>query len=501
MKSWFTRKRILLLSAAAVLTALILIILSICGTFGSGQSNGVTKYTITAEYFPAQRTLEARMTVDYVNLSGATLNEIVFLLFPNAFSSPETAPFETDYLAQAYPGGFSPGGIEVLDVTVNGKEAQPVLSDSRQQLTVPLSKALGSGRAASVSMSFTVTLPAADGRFGAIGDTVNLGNWYPVSAVNRDGKWIYSDYELIGDPFYTDIADYSVTITAPSEYVMAASAPAQKQESDGKAVWQANGRNLRDFAVFLGKNYETAARTCGGVTLTCYHQSANAQAELALDSAEAAIKLFGELYGPYPYTELNIAETSFFIGGMEYPGLMLIDKSYFENGNLHPLENVVVHETAHQWWYGGVGNDQVNEAWIDEGMATFSTMLYYQRYKKPETFRMYYKYYITNGYRFSRESARQKYESLNEVINRPLSEFEDSLIYNMLCYEKSAMMLQAVRELLGDELFFADIKELYTANVGKTVSQKDIIDIFSRNTSRPVKEFIESWLAGKVHIP
>ena len=54
---------------------------------------------------------------------------------------------------------------------------------------------------------------------------------------------------------------------------------------------------------------------------------------------------------------------------------------------------------------------------------------------------------------------------------------------------------------LGKGKVFADIKELYTANVGKTVSQKDIIDIFSRNTSRPVKEFIESWLAGKVHIP
>ena len=161
---------------------------------------------------------------------------------------------------------------------------------------------------------------------------------------------------------------------------------------------------------------------------------------------------------------------------------------------------MTVHETAHQWWYGGAGNDQINEAWIDEGLATYCTMLYYEKYKEPEDFRMYYKYYITNGYRFSRERAEEG-GNYSPVMNRPLSEFENAVVYNMLCYEKSAMMFQTIRELIGDDAFFSSLGKLYEETVGGTVTAEKVKSVFARETTKPIAEVIDGWLAGNVYLP
>ncbi len=458
------------------------------------------KYTITAEYDPQNNTLKANMELLYNNNGKKELDDIILLLFPNAFNQPNTAPFQDADLNYAYPNGFSYGGIEISNVCVNGKSAETRFSDNKQQLTVLLGDKLSYGKSVIITLDFVLTIPNASGRFGVIDQTVNLGNWYPIAAVNNDGERIFSDYTSVGDPFYSDISDYKVNITLPSSYTPAASSHLIGTINGDITTWTTQASGLRDFALSFSPNYKVHSQIFDGINVNCYYKSSLTQAEVAVKAATDAIKLFQELFGAYPYEQFNIVQTSFFIGGMEYPGLVFIDDSYFQDGNLHPLENVVVHECAHQWWYGSAGNDQINTPWIDEGLATYSTMLYYQRYKDDSTYKLYYKYYITNGYRFHRDNMNAIYGKYSQNMNIPLDRYDSDQLYNMLCYEKSAMMLQSIRELLGDDLFFANIKELYTSNVGGIITAEDFIVAFSRNTSKPVREFINSWLEDRVHI-
>ena len=464
------------------------------------KCNAVNEYRIEAKYDPESRALKGTMTLNYINRSSGSLSELMLLLPPNAFLTSDTAPFTQNDMDKAYPGGFSRGEITVENVRINGKNTEASYCENRQRMLIALPFSLKPSGRMTVTLEFDSIIPQANGRYGAWDGRVNLGNWYPTAAVYKDGGWIYTDYTSIGDPFFTENSNYDITLTLPSRYEAAASAPGEKTEAGSEASWHFYGDSMRDFALVLYDSCKKISKTEGDVTVNCYYTDSDDAADAAIECACDAIRLFGDLFGKYPYKELSIAQTNFFIGGMEYSGLVMIDDSYFISGNVHPLENVTVHETAHQWWYGGAGNDQINEAWIDEGLATYCTMLYYEKYKEPEDFRMYYKYYITNGYRFSRERAEEG-GNYSPVMNRPLSEFENAVVYNMLCYEKSAMMFQTIRELIGDDAFFSSLGKLYKEAAGGTVTAEKVKSTFARETTKPIAEVIDGWLAGNVYLP
>ncbi len=96
-----------------------------------------------------------------------------------------------------------------------------------------------------------------------------------------------------------------------------------------------------------------------------------------------ALTLYSRLFGPYPYQELDVVETPARAGGIEYPTLVVISDRLYTG---HPrLEWVVAHEVAHQWWYGMVGSDQVDEPWLDEALTQYTTLLYHEFLYGPDT--------------------------------------------------------------------------------------------------------------------
>ena len=210
------------------------------------------------------------------------------------------------------------------------------------------------------------------------------------------------------------------------------------------------------------------------------------------------MKIFNELYGEYPYPQYTVAESDFFIGGMEFPNIVFINKQFYKLQNLLTLEHVVVHETAHQWWYGIVGNNQVDEAFIDEGLAEYSTMVYYEKTKTPEDYRTYFNYYIANNYRFAMAELNQRHSDMDMSINKPVNQFEDYLAYETMVYTKTALMLDTLNQQMGDEAFFKALKSLKSEYQFKTITKDEYIAAFQAQTSMPVDKIIDSWLSGKV---
>jgi aminopeptidase N len=222
--------------------------------------------------------------------------------------------------------------------------------------------------------------------------------------------------------------------------------------------------------------------------------------EKSLQFALSAYQTYTELFGAYPYKQLSIAQTDFFIGGMEYPNLVFISQDFYTTEGLHTLEHVIAHEVAHQWWYGVIGNDEVSCAWLDEGLTHYSTMLYYEKHKDPSTFKTYFKYYLKNGYRFALDASKKKYENLSLKIDRPLYKFEDAAVYDMLCYDKSAMMMHSLREQMGDEAFFKSLQEFYKDYLFTNETKEDFSSSLSKNSTLPINSIVDSWLNDKVII-
>lgn len=484
------KKRFKLLSVLlAVVCALPLIACN-----GKTGKEARTKYTIAAEYNEESKTVSANMTVEYFNASDAILDEICFHLYPAAFrEGARFSPVPPESVTSAYYDGMSYGGISVTGLTLNGADAEIKIEGQDEDiLVVDLGEnKLMPDETATVGMSFTLKLPAVRHRLGYQGDRVNLGNWYPIACVFENGNFVTDPYYANGDPFYSDCADYKVTLTVP-EGLTAATSGVQSVASDeeGRRVISSEIENARDFAAVIGK-FKMLGTTVNGVDVNYYYVN-DAKPEAAMTAAADSIKTFSELFGDYPYKTYSAVETQFLNGGMEYPALTMISDAV--SGELY--SEVVIHETAHQWWYAVVGNNEVAYPWLDEGLTEFTTSVFYE--KNPG-------YNVDYGKRMSDALAGYvlyydtfKHINKDTSMSRKVCDYADTFEYTYMTYVKGELMFESLRKTIGDENFFGGLKKYYETYKFRNAAPDDLIGCFEKVSGRELKKFFDSWTEGKV---
>ncbi|ADL08954.1 M1 family metallopeptidase [Thermosediminibacter oceani] len=399
------------------------------------------EYDIRVVFDPALEMITAKQTVVFHNNTAGELREVYFHLYPNAFRSIESAPFPAEELKYAYPEGFSQGYLNVTGVRAGGKKLEYRAEGTVLKVTLP--EPLKSGEKIKIEMDFEEKIPFSLGRFGHGKNTYNFGNWYPILCVYDENGWNKDPYYSIGDPFYSETAVYTVSITAPSSYTIAASGRLVEKIREGdRTKWTFRADLVRDFAWMAGSEFKVLSGKVDGVKVSTYYFGSNeAAAKKALEFGKQAIRFFNDYFGPYPYEEYSIVAADFYIGGMEYPNLVLIDWHLFDDETL--LEYVVAHETAHQWWYGLVGNNQVKEPWLDEALTEYSTVLYYEGVYGRRRGGEVYQDFIVYPYRF--------FELGNNSgpILRSLPQFAGWGEYDATVYKKGAIMLKELESRLG----------------------------------------------------
>ncbi len=454
-----------------------------------------TEYAIDAA-LSADNVLTATVTCDYVNNNDVPLSELWFNLYPNAYrEGAKNPPVSQDKLPDAYPNGRSYSVLEIKKVDVNGSEVQSAIAGVDENvLTVPLASALDPTEHAEVKIEYSVKLPNINHRFGYSGTTVNLGNFYPIACMYRDGAFVADPYCAIGDPFFSDVADYTVTFTAPSKFKGAFTGTVVSKSTEGDAVtYCVEAENVRDFAAVFGE-FEKMSGVAGSTIVNYYYKS-DADAERSLNTAINAIKTFSEMFGEYAYPEYTVVQTKFMHGGMEYPQLSMLSDTYSGDAYL----DVIVHETAHQWWYAAVGNDEVHNAWLDEGLAEYSTMLFYD---KNEGYT-----YTFDGKRADALSAYMLYceayknNGLGDTsMTRAINEYSSDVEYSYMNYVKGAIMLDDVRNTVGDAAFFKALKTYYKDNKFGIAEPQDLVGAMEKSSKRRLNELFDSWLSGNVKL-
>ena len=334
------------------------------------------RYTLDIDFSPDTRRFHAKQTVYYVNRTDKPLTEIVFHVYANAFASESTAPVFNGNVKAAYPEGFSPGGCTFASITINGVAvSHETEGQTNSVLSLPLRQMLAPGQTATVAFDYTVLIPRCDTRFGHNHHVFNLANCYPIAAVIDEDGWHKDPYYAVGDPFFSEAADYDVTIRAPKDYTLASSGSLTRRSGDGDvSLWTATVQDVRDFAWFASSEFKTVSAQTGGVTVTVYTYTDTANALYALDVAVASLDFFSDTFMPYPYDTFSVVQSGFSLGGMEYPHIVQIGEGVFRNEA--SLANVVAHEAAHQWFYQIVGNDEVSEPWLDESLTEYATFLF-----------------------------------------------------------------------------------------------------------------------------
>ena len=431
-----------------------------------------SRYKITAEYFPRTHTLSAQMTVDVVNTSDNAYGELKFELWPNAFREGATyRPVSETFEGAAYYKGESFGGIEIKKV--DGVSGYRVCGEDENILAVTLDRELFPDERTEIVMDFEVTLAEVNHRLGAGERTVNLANFYPVLCPVGEGGFRELVYAENGDPFVSDCADYSLTLTVPEGLVAAYGGTGSCTTENGKSVYTIEAENVRDIAVVLGE-FQSVKTEAAGAEVEYYYLS-DADPSRALGAAAESLKYYADTFCDYAYPRYVVVETDLPYGGMEYPMLAMIGDVRDDE-----IAVVVAHETAHQWWYAMVGSDQFESPWQDEGLAEFSTALFFGAH---EDYGVTYEQAVNASVEAYRAyfSISSQIGGANTAMNRPLTSYTGAYEYRSVAYDKGVVLFDRVRTVLGERRFFEALRRYCDAYSGKIATSADIVACFAKS--------------------
>ena len=457
------------------------------------KEGNLSSYDIFVIYDDEAQTLSGTVDFDFYNSSENELSDLKFNLFGNAFRQGAAySPVSATYKSRAYYAGESFGGMEITNV--ENCAGWNIAGEDENILTVNLLEPVYPGQRVSVKISYTLTLAKVNHRTGVTANTVNLGNFYPILCAYTKEGFIECPYYSCGDPFVSECSDYTVTIDIPEAYT-AASSGVQENESitDGRKKTQYRLQNARDFALVLSDKFQILSQEVNGIAVNYYYFS-DENAEASLAAACESLGYFGETFGSYIYPSLSVVETGFCYGGMEYPALTMIASGQGPSENIY----TIVHENAHQWWYAMVGNDQLTSAWQDEGLAEYSTLMFFENYPDYGFTRSGLVLSATRADRAFFTVYSQLKGECDTTMTRNLGAFSGELEYSNITYNKSLVMFDMLRSAVGNDKFVICIKNYYNNYCGKIAPAEALIAEFK--SCAPAEGIFNTFIEGKIII-
>jgi hypothetical protein len=431
---------------------------------------------------PAIGTIGGEMSVTWRNPASEPLGDVWFRLFPNAFY-------------------YGEGDLQVADVTVGGAPVIPDLALDDTALRVPLPVPVDPGASVEIALTFTSTVPAdSTGSYGIFSrDTRNgswvLADWYPILAVWEEGSgWALPEATAFGDPTYAPSAFYDVQVTAPDDLgVVATGVLATETTENGAVTRRFVAGPARDFVLVADDDSRPLSQEVDDTLLTLWTPPslAPAVAEQTLAAAADALRFYNQRFGAYPAREIDLVQIDPSGAlGIAWAGLLFLDgpallNTYGEH-NPEGLATVVAHEVAHLWWGILVGGDSNKHAYIQESLATVSSLLYLKETRGAEVAAAELDAWVT-GPAFDLLAAG------DAVVDTPVAMGDDPAIWSDAAYGKGSLGFLAIREEIGAAAFETALHDLATRYAWGEATPDDLRAAFERASGRDLDALWSHW--------
>jgi hypothetical protein len=435
------------------------------------QSFPLTHYQIIADFDFDWNFLSIEQTISYTNSTVEPIEELILVVEPNRH-------YDTFRLKKLNWGNEQI--IESYQLEMH-------------RLIIALPQALQPGENIQLEIAYDLNLPeipapsAVDRPlpFGYSARQTNLVDWYPFFPPYLPGAgWAVHNPWFYGEHQVYELADYDIEIRmngVRQNVTLAASSPA---EVDGR-TYRYQLKSARSFALSASNMYTVLSQQVGDVTVYGYAFTFDSQAgERALQDTAAALELYSQLFGPYPHKTLSVVEADF-LDGMEYDGLFFLSRGFYslyDGSPLGYLTAIAIHETAHQWWYGRVGNNQALEPWLDEALCTYSELLYYENM---------YPDLVDNWWDF-----RVNYQQPSGFIDGSIYDYSGFVDYRDATYLRGAQFLNELRGIVGDQAFFSFLGDYLVhaqQQAYSLVSAADFFTLLSAHTTEDLGTLVASY--------
>jgi hypothetical protein len=436
------------------------------------MSERIVHYEIDAKYDAAKHTVDANEVLTYHNVTGQALDHFPFHLYQNAFQPKATFVREAK-LTGSRDSGYQKwedkfyGSEEIKSIEVVGQgDVTSTLQyvapddgnkDDKTVADIRVPKPIPSGAYVQFKISFHDQMPETQARSGWKRDFMLGGQWFPKAGVFWHGAWNCHQYHATTE-FFADFGVYDVKLTVPQFEVIGASGVevANVNNPDGTKTVTYHGDDIHDFAWTVSPRYKVREATyqsqMGPIKLRFLMQPAHwDQAERHEKITRETLDRFEKWYGPYPYKTLTVVdpEPDSAAGGMEYPTFITGDTNWFMPEGLELPEVVVEHEFGHQYWYGMVATNEFEDAWMDEGINSYTEVKVLDSILGKNTSVMN----MAGATLSEREQQRLSYVTLPDVdpMAEKAYEYNSSRSYGGITYGKTASVLLTLEGIVGED--------------------------------------------------
>ena len=485
--------------------------------------NKSADFFIEAELNTDEKFLTVNQKIVWFNKTGSKADELQFHIYPNAFGGNNTTYAKDISIPQR-----SRTKIEFNKFVVGGKETELIYfspDDGNPHdstvAKIELQKPVLPGDSIQIEIKYNLKIPFAIRRFGYSNNFYFISQWFPKPGVFENGEWITNQYHF-NTEFFSDFADYKVSIKVPQEYNVAATGVlTSESDESGYREYTFVQKGVHDFAWAAAKNYAKVERTFKSsnqkeVTVEIFYRTDGGKyLDRYFEAVFKSLKFMSENIGEYPYEKLKIIDTPIHSSsaGMEYPALFTVNSELISpEETLYP-EKLVVHEFIHQYFYGVAANNETSEAWLDEGLASYFTNKIIDKYYGAGllNFKLvnYLPVYGMNILSYNEipiiyflgefELPEEAESMFNYYRNPNIGSISDSsyklpgyLSYAVNSYFKPELMLLSLENYIGEEKFLRILSKYFNRYKFGHPTGKDFISVIQKNSDEDLTWFFKN---------
>ncbi len=481
------------------------------------MSQRIVHYEIQAKYDPAKHTVDATEVLTYHNLTGQTLDHFPFHLYQNAFQPKATFVRDTKLMGSRDTGYatwedkyYGSEDIKSLEVVGQGdltSQLQYIApddgnKDDKTVVDLKMAKPIAPGEFVQFKIAFQTKFPETQARSGWKRDFVLGGQWFPKVGVFSHGAWNCHQYHNTTE-FFADFGVYDVNLTVPSYEVVGASGVLidKKSNPDSTTTYAYHGDDIHDFAWTASPRYKVRESVyqsqMGPIQLRILMQPAHwSQAERHEKITRESLDHFEKWYGPYPYKSLTVVdpEPDSAAGGMEYPTFITGDSSWFMPDGLYLPEIVIEHEFGHQYWYGMVATNEFEDAWMDEGINSYTEVKVLDSILGKNTSIMHMAG-MTAG---ERELQRLSYvgSADKDPIAQKAYDYVTSGSYAGVTYGKTASVLLTLESIVGEDTMDKAMSTYFMKYRFTHPTKEDFLNTIQEVSSKDLKWYFQQAIYG-----
>jgi hypothetical protein len=476
--------------------------------FEKPLSPRVANYDINVKLDTEKRTLHGKEKLTWYNKTGDTITELQFHLYWNAFRNNKST-FMIESRRSSNIDKDEWGFIEINQITSsNGEDLTEYIQyihpdddngDDKTVFRLPLSRPILPGRSIVLDINFTAKVPQSPiaRRTVAEKEYFFISQWFPKIGVYIDGKWNCHQYHRSSE-FFADFGTYNVHITVPEENIVGATGIEVEVQNngDGTATHFYHAEDVHDFAWTTSPEFIEVKGKSQDVDIRVLLQPDHkAQDQRHLAAAKIAVEYFQDWYGDYPYSNLTVVDPrrkAMTSGGMEYPTLITAGTFYGIPKGLRMVEMVIIHEFGHNYWYHLVANNEFEEAWLDEGINSYSENQIFADYYGPKGDMIDIWGIKINDQQFHRASYISN-PDLDPIVQNAW-DYYSGASYGINSYQKPSLVLTTLHNYLGKETMQQIMRTYFERWKFKHPKTQDFIDVANEISGQDLNWFFDQAL-------